>query len=45
VIAGLGALSQAAELLNDPVAYAERVAGSSSGEVPEGMSAQQAKPQ
>jgi carboxyl-terminal processing protease len=47
VIAGLGALAQAAELLSDPAGYAERVAvsGSSSGEVSEVKTTQQAKPQ
>jgi hypothetical protein len=47
VIAGLGALAQAAELLSDPAGYAERVAvsGSNSGEVSEVKTTQQAKPQ
>lgn len=45
VIAGLGALAQAAELLSDPVAYAERVAVSGSSEASEVKTTQQTKPQ
>ncbi len=47
VNAGLDALPLAAELLSDPVAYAERAAAASSGtsEASEGKRAQQAKPQ
>jgi len=45
VIAGIGALPQAAELLSDPVAYAERTAGSGSSVASEGKTVQRAKPQ